>query len=281
MTHEQGGIMLRRVLIIATALAVAAGATAAFAAGSFNTYSATQTFSPAAAGSVKKPSPMAITENWVAHGTSGHTAAPLIKIVSKIYGEKIDSKDFPKCTSTMINNNGNKPGNKGWNKICPKGSLIGQGPVTSDFVNPNPPYNVVGQCNPYLYIYNGGNNTQVFFFTEYPYAPATKYNCLKGHVVTGAAPAYNGHVSYSGKTYVLTIPLPPTVSNNAGGTGLFASLLTLHVTYAKDVLKGHAYGASIGCSSNKRPYEFDFTAQNYNGLSPHTQTVVVKHTAAC
>jgi hypothetical protein len=267
-------------------LAVLAGGAAALAAGSFNTYTATQTFSPSAAGSSSKPSALAISEHWAAKGTNGHSAAPLIKIVAKNYGIKVDSKDFKTCSANTINNAGNS---KGWNKACPGGetgpALIGQGPVKAEFVNPNPPYNNVGACNPYLYIYNGGNNTQVFFFTEYPYAPSKSDSCLGGHVVTGAAPAYPGKVSYSGKTEILTIPLPPTVSNNAGGTGLFASLLKLDVTYAKKTAKKNgktvAYQSSIACQGSSRPYEFDFTAQNFNGQSPHTQTVVVKHTAKC
>lgn len=277
---------MKKLITIGAALAVLGGGAVALAAGSFNTYTATQTFSPSAAGTAAKPSPLALTEHWKAHGTNGHPAAPLIKIVAKNYGLKVDSKDFKTCTAAKINNAGN---GGGWNKACPGGengpALIGKGPVEAEFVNPNPPYNVVGQCNPYLYIYNGGNNTQVFFFTEYPYAPSQKYNCLGGHVTTGAAPAYPGKISYSGKTEVLTIPLPPTVSNNAGGTGLFASLLKLDVTYSKKTAKKNgktvAYGASIACQNGKRPYEFDFTAQNFNGQSPHTQTVVVKHTASC
>jgi len=281
---------LRRIIIAATAVAVLGGGAAAFAAGSFNTYTASESFSPTSAGSASKPVPIAITEKWAAHGTSGHQAAPLTKIVAKIYGVKTNAADFKVCTAATINNAGSKNGS--WNKACPGGetgpALIAQGPVTSEFVSPNPPYAVAGKCDPYLYIYNGGHvggkDIQVFFFAETPFAPA-KYTCLGGAVHTGAAPAYNGQVTYSGKTWILTIPLPTTVSTNAGGTGLYASLLTLDVTYAKATtkVKGKTVGMaeSIACTGTKRAYEFDYTAQNYNGLSPHTGTVVVKHTAKC
>jgi hypothetical protein len=183
----------------------------------------------------------------------------------------------------MINNAGNS---KGWNKVCPKGSLIGQGPVNSEFVSPNPPYSVAGQCNPYLYIYNGGPKTQVFFFVEGNDSPnPSKYTCLGGAVPTGSAPAYNGNISYSGKTWVLTIPLPATVSTSAGGTGTYASLLHLHVVYGNVTKKVHgktvAYGESVGCSHNSRPWSFTFTAQNYNGRSPHTQTSTVSGSQKC
>ena len=281
---------MRRIIIIGAALAVLGGAATAFAAGSFNSYNAIQSFSPLGAGSTAKPNPIGISESWTAKGTNGHPAAPLTKIVAKIYGLKTNGADFPTCPAGKINKAGNSGG---WNKVCPGGetgpAMIGQGPVTAEFVNPNPPYNVAGQCNPYLYIYNGGSvggkDVQVFFFTETPYAPSAKYNCLNGSVHTGAAPAYNGQVSYSGKTYVLTIPLPTTVSTNAGGTGLYASLLTLKVKYAKKTTnkggKTVGLGESIACTGSTRAYEFDFTAQNFNQQSPHSGTVVVKHTAKC
>ena len=213
-----------------------------------------------------------------------HTA-PLTKIVAKIYGQVTNGKDFPTCSASKINNTGNKPNNTGWNKACPKGSLIGQGPVNALFVNPNPPYQSAGTCNPYLYIYNGGPKTQVFFFTEGTYSPdPSKYTCLGGAVPTGSAPAYNGHISYSGKTWVLTIPLPPSVSTMAGGNPLYASLQHLHVTYKASIKKNGKtipYGESVACSNGKRPWSFQFTAQNYNGKSPHTQTVTKKGSQKC
>jgi hypothetical protein len=275
---------LRRIIIIGTALAVLGGGAAAFAASSFNTYIATETFSPNAAGSTSKPSAFkALTEDWKAKGTNGHPAAPLTKIVAKVYGMKTNGNEFPKCTANQINAAGNA---KGWNKVCPKGSLIGQGPVNSEFINPNPPYNSAGTCNPYLYIYNGGPKTQVFFFVEGKQSPdPSKYTCLKGSVPTGSAPAYNGNISYSGKTWVLTIPLPATVSTSAGGTGLYASLLHLHVVYSKATEKKGgktiSYGESVACSGGKRPWSFQFTAQNFNGQSPHSGSVTVSGDPSC
>ncbi len=245
---------MRRIIIIgAAALVVLGGAAIALAAGNFNTYKATETFSPNAKGSSSKPAAFkSITEDWKVKGVK-RPAGPLTKIVAKNYGMKTNGNDFPTCTAAKINAAGNA---KGWNKVCPKGSLIGQGPVNSEFVSPNPPYGVAGQCNPYLYIYNGGPKTQVFFFVEGKQSPnPTKYTCLKGAVPTGSAPAYNGNISYSGKTWVLTIPLPATVSTSAGGTGLYASLLHLHVVYSNATTKKGgkkvSYGESIACSGSE------------------------------
>jgi hypothetical protein len=183
----------------------------------------------------------------------------------------------------MINSAGNT---RGWNKVCPKGSLIGQGPVKSLFVPNKHPTAPGSACDPYLTVYNGGAHTQVFFFEDYPQAPGPQYTCLQGGVHTGAAPAYNGHISYTGKTWVETIPLPPTVSTTPGGIhGVYASLIKLDVTYKKMTKKVHGktigYAESIACKNGKRPYSFTFTADNYKGFSPPTQTTTVSHSAKC
>jgi len=280
---------LRRIITIGAALTVLVGAAVALAATGFNGYSATETFSPNHPGTKAHPVPFSIVEDWKAHGNNGHDAAPLIHIKAYTYGERTDGKDFPTCTAKKINNAGAKNGS--WNKACPKGSLIGQGPVNALFVaatqptEKNPP-----QCNPYLYVYNGGQGTQVFFFTEYPFAPSPKYTCLNGAVHTGAAAAYNGYItepsSSNGNTLLVDIPLPPNVSTSAGGIpNNYASLVHLHVKYAKLTRQKNgktvAYGASIGCKKGNRPYKFVFTAQNFVGQSPHTQTETVTGSQAC
>jgi len=285
---------LRRIIITGAALTVLIGAATALAvaATGFNSYKATYTFSPNHAGTSGSPSPFGYTEDWKANGNGGHDAAPLTHIVAYTYGEKTNGKDFPTCTAAKINAAGNS---HGWNKVCPGGetgsALIAQGPVNALFVAGNQPTEKnPPQCNPYLYIYNGGQGTQVFFFTEYPYAPSPKYTCLNGAVHTGAAGAYNGYLtqpsSGNGNMLKVDIPLPANVSTSAGGIpNNYASLVHLHVVFAKKTTKKHgksvAYAESIGCKSGQRPYKFVFTAQNFVGQSPHTQTETVTGTAAC
>jgi len=168
---------LRRTIIIGAALAALLGGGIAFAAASdFNSYTASQTFTPNPAGSTAKPAGIGISEHWTAKGNNGHNTAPLVRIVSKIYGMKTDGKDFPTCTAAKINGAG---GSNQWNKACPGGetgpALIGKGPVESVLVSPSGPTSHGVPCDPYLYIYNGGQGTQVFFFTETPFAPSSKY----------------------------------------------------------------------------------------------------------
>jgi hypothetical protein len=295
---------LRRIITIGTALAVLVGTAVAFAAtNDFNSYKATEQFckttptvqsttcAPSAAGSKQKLAPFGAHELWQANGTHGHKTAPLTDIVAKVYGEVTDAKDFPKCTAKMINSAGNS---RGWNKVCPRGSLIARGPVNALFVpasNPNPPSSPT--CNPLLNVYNGGVGThnghptqeQVFFFTE-----DAQHPCLGGAVPTGSAPAYNGYItpasSGNGNTWSIDIPQPPQTSTEAGGQkGVYASLVKLNVVYFKISKKKNGktiyYSASNGCKGKSRPYSFTFKAQNYQGQSPHTQTTTVKHTAPC
>ncbi|HEY1522895.1 MAG TPA: hypothetical protein VGF70_07760 [Solirubrobacteraceae bacterium] len=279
---------MRRTIIMGAALAVLAGGGLAFAAANdFNSYTASETFNPPAAGSKSHPSTLSIHELWTAKGNNGHNTAPLTKIVAKIYGMKTDGKDFPTCTASKINTAGNTNGM--WNKVCPKKSLIGQGPVNSVLVSPNGPTSHGVPCNPYLFIYNGGQGSQVFFFTETPFAPSSQYTCVGGAVKTGSAPAYTGTITQPGKsngnTWTLTIPLPTTVSTNAGGTGLYASLEKLNVSYGKLTTKKNgktvAYGASVACKGGKRPWSFTFYAQNYKGQSPPKQTTTIAKSDSC
>jgi hypothetical protein len=264
--------------MVGTAVAMLIAAGAAYAA--FNTYTATSIFTPGKAGSKKKPSAFKMEEIWNANGTNGQYAAPLKHIVSRIYGATTDGKDFPKCTDGMITANHAK-----WDKSCPKGSLIAEGPVNAQLNGDNSPKGPSTPCNPYLHVYNGGQGKQVFFFVVGTFSPnPAKYEC--GGLLTGASAPYDATVTRQGNVLVTDIPLPPDVSTQAGGLNhVYASLVHLDVTYKKLTRKVHgkvrAYEASTACSHGKRPYSFTFTAQNWSGQSPPTETDVVSHLASC
>ena len=94
---------MRRIVVVATALAVLIAAASAYAAsGGLNTYSATLKFSPNKAGSSKSPSALGFTQKYAAGGTNGNRTAPLTDITTKIYGVVSDGKDFPTCSLNKI-----------------------------------------------------------------------------------------------------------------------------------------------------------------------------------
>ena len=64
---------MRRIVVVATAVAVLVAAASAIAAtGGLNSYTAKLSFSPNKAGSGKAPSSLAYTEKYVANGTGGN-----------------------------------------------------------------------------------------------------------------------------------------------------------------------------------------------------------------
>jgi hypothetical protein len=276
---------LRRFIVVITAAAVLLGAVAAYAASSdFNTYTASLGFAPGKAGTPAKPSPYAMREVWTAKGTNGHQAGPLTRIVRKIYGVRWDGKDFPVCTAKMINDAGSK--DKSWNKVCPKGSLLGGGPVNALFVPANNPNSAGVPCNPYETVYNGGQGKRTIFFEEAPFAPGPQYTCAGGAVQTGAAAAYTETYSVKGGATVLDAPQPPATSTAAGGLpGVYSALLKLDLKFPKltKKVKGKtvSYQSSVACKAGKRPYSLTFTAQNYAGQSPPTQTTTISHKVSC
>jgi hypothetical protein len=268
-----------------TAAAVLVGAVAAYAAASdFNSYTASFGFAPGKAGSKAAPSPYAWREVWTAKGANGHQAGPLTNIVTKIYGVKWDGKDFPVCTAAMINAAGAK--DKSWNKVCPKGSLLGGGPVNALFVPANNPTSPGAPCNPYETVYNAGQGKRTIFFEEFPQAPGPQYTCAGGAVQTGAAAAYTETYTFKNGFTVLSAPQPPNTSTSAGGLpGVYSALLKLDLKFPKltKKVKGKvvSYQSSVACKAGKRPYSLTFTAQNYAGQSPATQTTTISHKVAC
>lgn len=284
---------MRRTIMIGTALAVLAGAGVAFAASQFNSYKATENFckstpaspmttscAPAAAGSVSHPAPVSISEHWKATGSQGNSnARPITKVVVKQYGVKSNGQDFPTCTASQINNAGNA---KDWNKVCPKGSLVGGGPVSAELLSSSGTGSPAS-CKPYLFIYNGGKSTQTFLFAVGPQSPGGKYSCATAKTGTSCA-AYTGSVKFANNVGTISINVPPCASTQAAGlTGVYASLHQLDVNYPdKTKSKGHYYLESVACKGNKRPYSTTFTAAPFTappGQKPETTTL--NGTAPC
>jgi hypothetical protein len=256
----------RTIIIVGTALAVLVAAASAFAAGSFNTYTAKFSFSPSKAGSKSKPVALAVTQTLGASGTGGNRAGPLTRLTSTMYGLVSDGKDFPTCSLKTIGNAAT-----GYDKACPKGSLVAQGAVTSLLGPGNDGTSTGTPCNPYLHVYNSGQGKVTFFFVIIP----PKYICAT--LMTGASAPYSGTVKNVGKNLVLDVPLPPDISTQAGNLkGVYASLIHYTLKFSKLTKKVHGktvgYLSSVACKSGKRPWSQRFTATSYTGSSA-TQTL--------
>jgi hypothetical protein len=260
--HQPKGGLLRRIVVIATALvAVLAIAVSAYAAtGDFNTYTAKLTFVPNKAGSSKSPAPIAFTEHYVAGGTAGNRTAPLTDIKTTIYGVRSNAKSFPTCSKSKIANAKSDSG-------CPIGALIATGSITA-IVGPTNDQAIgapgTASCNPILHAWNGGPGKVVFFFVD----KLPSHGCYNGLITTGTVGPFVGKVTVSGKNLIMDTPIPPSVSFPVSGLEGSLTSQTLHFLPLTKKVNGKtvAFNQSIGCKSGKRTYSVAFTA-NLNGQS--------------
>ena len=264
---------MRRIVVIATALAVLVAAVSAYAATSgFNTYTATVKASPNKAGSAKAPAVFPFTEKYTANGTGGNRTAPLTHIKSVIYGLKnAGGKGFPTCSLAKIQAAKS-------DTVCPKGSLVATGSITallgptSDPSATNPS---ILPCDPLLHAYNGGGNKVVYFFVDV----APDHACAGGAITTGTVGPFQGTIKTSGKNLIINTPIPDYVSFPLSGVeGSLTSETLKWVKVTKKVNgKTQAYTWSVGCKNGKRPYSHTFTAE-MNGQS---QSATVSGTQKC
>jgi hypothetical protein len=256
--------LLRRLVVIATALAVLIAAASAFAAtGGLNSYTATLKFSPNKAGSGKAPSAIGWTQSYVAGGTNGNRTAPLTDIKTTVYGVKSDGKDFPTCSLTKIGNAKSDAG-------CPKGALIATGSITA-LLGPENIQSAQAPtvpCDPLLHVWNAGQGKVVFFFVV-----TGSHTC--GPIQTGGVTPFAATVKNVGKNLVLNTPIPNGVSFPITGVEGSLTSETLHYLKLSKTVKGKTvmYQSSTACKGGKRPYSVAFTAEPSAGAAGVTQTV--------
>jgi len=257
---------VRRTIIIGTAIAMLVGASAAFA--SFNTYSASFTFSPTKAGSSNSPVPVGFAHVYHTGGTSGNRSAPWTDVKSTIYGLVSNGKYFPTCSLAKIAAAKN-------DNICPKGAEVATG-VSNALLGPQQVPKAKGTpCNPGIDVWNAGPGKVVYVLTA-----KTALQC--GGLKTGDAAPFYGYVSLHGKNLVIDVPQPPDVSTKVANIkGIYSSVILEKLTFKKltTKVKGKTVGylESVGCKAGKRPWTQSFTALNYPGQpggTTSTQTVV-------
>jgi len=252
---------LRRIVVIAVAFTALIGATAAYAV--INTYQAPIKFSTKKPGTAKKPVPINYTQDIKASGPAGNRTGVLLDIKTKIYGLKVDGKDFPTCTQQTITAAHNDTG-------CAKKAEAASGYITAilgpsnNFASSAPGQT---QCDPALDVWNGGQGKLVFFFV-------TKPGHVCGGLQTGSTPPYPATYKQVGKSVVVDVPIPKDVDYPVAG--LVGSLETEHLLWKSSTAKVHGKTVhsvvSTGCKGKKRPYSVTFKAA-LPGRPNETKTV--------
>ncbi|MGO9497724.1 MAG: hypothetical protein ACLQA5_13620 [Solirubrobacteraceae bacterium] len=254
---------MRRIVVVATALAVLIAAASAYAAsGGLNSYSASVKSSPN-----KVSGPLAFTEKYVANGTNGNRTAPLTNIKTTIYGLKTDGKDFPTCSKAKIVAAGN-------DTVCPKKALVASGSITA-ILGPvaSQSSSAPGQlpCDPVLDVWNAGPGQVVYFFVD-----EGSHTCAGGAITTGTVGPFTGTAKTVGKNLVLNTPIPNYVSFPIAGVEGSLTGETLNWKNTSTKLKNGTtahYAQSVACKSGKRPYSVAFTAETGPGGTPSMSTV--------
>lgn len=209
-----------------------------------------------------KAKPVPVTASYTFHVSTADGSRPeAVKSFSHAWeGVRSYGRYFPKCTIEQISKAQS-------DSVCPKGSLVGKGPIHSlvgadnDFSNPGAP------CDREARSYNAGQDKVVVLFV----GPGTK--CLG----TAYTPPYAGKWSNSGGIGggQLNISAPPFETTHPV-PGLLVSTLDLKFTFPKRVItvKGRkvSYLMSVGCSG-KRAAREDYARQ------PSGKKTVTKTTA--
>ena len=254
---------MRRIVVVATALAVLIAAASAYAAsGGLNSYTASLKFSPN-----KASAALGFTQKYVAGGTAGNRTAPLTDIKTVIYGLKSDGKDFPTCSAGKIAAAGNDSG-------CPKGALVASGAITAT-LGPQADQSATAPsqlpCNPLLHVWNAGQGKVVYFFVT-----QGSHTCAAGAITTGGVAPFSGTVKTVGKNLVMNTPIPAYVSFPLSGVEGSLTSETLNwknlSTKLKNGKTAHAI-SSVACKGGKRPYSVTFTAETGPGGAPSSSTV--------
>jgi hypothetical protein len=257
---------LRRIIIAATLLAALVTASGAYASTMLNTYTGSLTFHSSKPGTPAKPSPASFVELFSAmNATAGLDAAPLIDIKLKMYGMRLDWRDFPTCSLAQVTAH--------YGATCPAKSLVSSGPIQAILGPPSLTMQNTIACNPLLDVWNAGGGKVIELTTISP-------THLCGGLQTGAAAPYVVTFSQSGNWLSQDAPLPPDVSTNAGNLGLYSSIIQNDLNWGATRRvhgKTVSYLSSIGCMHGKRPYSMTFTATN--GATP--QTTVINGNGAC
>jgi hypothetical protein len=254
---------LRRIVVVATALAVLSAAASAFAAtGGLNSYTATLKFSPN-----KAKTALGFTQKYVANGTNGNRTAPLTDIKTTVYGLVSDGKDFPTCSKAKIVAAGN-------DTVCPKGALVATGAITAT-LGPVADQSSTAQgqlpCNPVLDVWNAGQGQLTYFFVD-----EGSHTCAGGAITTGEVGPFTGTIKTVGKNMVMDTPIPSYVSFPLGGVEGSLTSETLNWKNLSKTLKNGKtahFGTSVACKGGKRTYSVAFTAETGPGGTSSTDTV--------
>ncbi len=250
---------MRRIAVIVTAAAALLAAAGAAYATTSGPYSGSLSFTTHKAGTSSKPAATGWTLNLTSN-QSGSLRPPIqLDIKVKIYGLKVDGKDFATCSLAKIAAAHN-------DNVCPKKAMVAKGYIHA-LLGPATDFSAPGAaCDPGLDVWNSGQGKDTYFF----YTNNT-YVCLHGALKTGATPPYPGTYKMVGKYFESNVPIPNAINYPAAGT--VGSLQYEHLVFNTQSKGSHISTASVGCLKGKRPYQITTTTTSTQNSPQSVNTI--------
>ncbi len=239
-------------LILGAGLALVLAASA-FAA-SLNSYTSSVAARQSGAGTRRQPVALGLVVHLSAHtaDAANANAAPLTDLTLILPKVGFNSSAFPVCTVARIIAAQTDAG-------CPPGARVATGEVTAALWSPSEPTQTGTPCDPTLDVWNAGAR-RLTYFLEIP----AGHGC--SGLMTGAIPPWTGTLREVGTTLRIDIPLPASVSTDAGDLGLYAALESETLTFAKltrtEGTRTTPFLESLGCVAGARPYTIKVSASD-------------------
>jgi hypothetical protein len=249
--------MRRKVFLLVAVLALVACGAAYAASSSFDTVKGT--IVAKANGSAKHPAGTGVTQTLnIGSNIKGQQYAdPAVKIVATIGDTKYENQtQFTKCKA-------------GSYSTCSSKSLVASGTVKSELWSGA----TADPCTVPLDVYYQGSGKLTFFLNF----ESSGAHCIGLTNSTAGLPGWTATFKNSGKSSVVTIPIPKHASTDAGGLGLNAAILSQKLSWKKTGPKGKSFVFSTGCTKDKRSFSYTVTASNRK----KTTSTTYKSTSKC
>jgi hypothetical protein len=252
---------VRRGAIIITTLIAIGAADGAYAA--TQPYTGKLTFTAKHPGTSVKPVPLKFSLNLKTTSTGSSRPPVQLDVEIRVYGMKVDGKDFPTCSLEKIANAHN-------DTVCPKGAKVATGSIQStlgsstDFTAPG------AACDPLLDVWNSGQGRMTYFFLT------NQTHACAGGLRTGSVGPYPGTYKYEGKYFVSDVTVPGYIDYPL--QGIAGSLQDEHLDFTTHTRKARGKTlisqASIGCLKGKRPYSIITTTTGASEGSQHVVSTI-------
>lgn len=243
---------MRRIMLIATLVALGLAGTAYAATVVTNVYVVTAKGTPLKSGTKAHPKPAGITISYTVSTIPKGERPNVVKtLVLTVQGAQVHPNDFPPCSTSVLDSTGPSG--------CPKGSLVGTGYFIAEIGPASSQKGKQLTCRVELSIYNGGGKSLSYYVYENP--------ANKGECPTSTPVAFAAQLKEAGTTLVQTVDVPFPVRHPGGNNAIDASVIKSSVTIPVKTtkVKGKTVGFSETtlCPTNhKRHISIKFTLEN-------------------